>query len=343
MSWLYGSAAPEPLVLTLSLPLPSFLKPYHALVAPHFHEAVEALDALTADHREVLWFAMLGAVAMYAYMRLIHHPSVPRVELQLRPSELEDVLPSAPRRPPPGRRGAKIPCVDPATGQHLGEAPVMSGAEVEAAVARARLAQAQWATTTFAQRRRLLRILSRCVLDHAEVICRVSARDSGKTMVDASFGEVLVTLEKLHWLCSNEAENAIKPECATARHTTCPPGRVCTCPRARADNVDCRRASVDIALRTPRYRSAGRMVFYKRAHVEWVPFGVVGAIVPWNYPFHNILNPVSAAVFTGNAIVVKVRGHPGRISARSRRFLTPPAARHRSQSTRAGRRHSTAG
>ena len=98
----------------------------------------------------------------------------------------------------------------------------MSGAEVEAAVARARLAQAQWATTTFAQRRRLLRILSRCVLDHAEVICRVSARDSGKTMVDASFGEVLVTLEKLHWLCSNEAENAITPEGAPARHTTCP-------------------------------------------------------------------------------------------------------------------------
>lgn len=32
----------------------------------------------------------------------------------------------------------------------------------------------------------------------------------------------------------------------------------------------------------------------------------IGAIVPWNYPFHNVLNPLSAAVFAGNAIVIKV-------------------------------------
>ncbi len=32
----------------------------------------------------------------------------------------------------------------------------------------------------------------------------------------------------------------------------------------------------------------------------------VGAIVPWNYPFHNVLNPLTAALFTGNALVIKV-------------------------------------
>lgn len=36
--------------------------------------------------------------------------------------------------------------------------------------------------------------------------------------------------------------------------------------------------------------------------------GVVGAIVPWNWPFHNIINPISAAVMSGNAIVIKVGG-----------------------------------
>lgn len=35
----------------------------------------------------------------------------------------------------------------------------------------------------------------------------------------------------------------------------------------------------------------------------------VGAIVPWNYPFHNIFNPLSAAVYSGNAIVIKVTHH----------------------------------
>jgi acyl-CoA reductase-like NAD-dependent aldehyde dehydrogenase len=47
--------------------------------------------------------------------------------------------------------------------------------------------------------------------------------------------------------------------------------------------------------------------FYKSARVEFIPVGVVGAIVPWNWPFHNIINPISAAVMAGNAIVVKVR------------------------------------
>jgi acyl-CoA reductase-like NAD-dependent aldehyde dehydrogenase len=40
---------------------------------------------------------------------------------------------------------------------------------------------------------------------------RVSARDSGKAMLDAILGEVIVTCEKIHWLC-NEGERWLKPE-----------------------------------------------------------------------------------------------------------------------------------
>lgn len=47
-------------------------------------------------------------------------------------------------------------------------------------------------------------------------------------------------------------------------------------------------------------------MIYKRAKVEFHPLGVIGAIVSWNYPFHNILNPMLAAVFSGNSIVIKV-------------------------------------
>lgn len=51
-------------------------------------------------------------------------------------------------------------------------------------------------------------------------------------------------------------------------------------------------------------------MFYKSARVEYVPVGVVGAIVPWNYPFHNVFNPLVAALYAGNAIVIKVRTAP---------------------------------
>ena len=54
------------------------------------------------------------------------------------------------------------------------------------------------------------------------------------------------------------------------------------------------------------FRSSGRSMLHKKSKVEFHPLGVIGAIVSWNYPFHNIFNPMLAAVFSGNGIVIKV-------------------------------------
>ena len=56
----------------------------------------------------------------------------------------------------------------------------------------------------------MLRSLLRYVLDNAEHICRVAGLDSGKTMVDAQLGEILVTVEKLQWTIKH-GEKALKP------------------------------------------------------------------------------------------------------------------------------------
>lgn len=55
------------------------------------------------------------------------------------------------------------------------------------------------------------------------------------------------------------------------------------------------------------FRSSGRSMLHKKSKVEFHPLGVIGAIVSWNYPFHNIFNPMLAAVFSGNSVVIKVR------------------------------------
>ena len=49
----------------------------------------------------------------------------------------------------------------------------------------------------------------------ARPYCPVSARDSGKPLVDAAFGEVLVSLEKITWLL-REGERWLKPEYRSA-------------------------------------------------------------------------------------------------------------------------------
>ena len=108
-------------------------------------------------------------------------------------------------------RQSTVDCWDPATGRYLGAERVCSPDEVKERVRRARAAQQEWAKSSFEQRRQLLRILSRCTLDHADAICRVSARDSGKPMLDAAMGELITTLEKNAWLIS-EGERWLAPE-----------------------------------------------------------------------------------------------------------------------------------
>ena len=53
-------------------------------------------------------------------------------------------------------------------------------------------------------------------------------------------------------------------------------------------------------------RDVGLITIHKRASVSYLPIGVVGAIVSWNYPFHNIYGPMISALFAGNAFVGKV-------------------------------------
>lgn len=93
-----------------------------------------------------------------------------------------------------------IACYDPSTGQYLGAVPAMTPAQVEQACAQAAAAQKDWAHTTFRQRRDVLRTLQHYLLQHVHDICRVSARDSGKSTVDACLGEVLTTAEKIRCL-----------------------------------------------------------------------------------------------------------------------------------------------
>lgn len=49
-------------------------------------------------------------------------------------------------------------------------------------------------------------------------------------------------------------------------------------------------------------RDVGALMMMKKVHVEFKPLGVIGAIVPWNYPFHNVFNPMIATLMTGNAL-----------------------------------------
>lgn len=47
------------------------------------------------------------------------------------------------------------------------------------------------------------------------------------------------------------------------------------------------------------------LMLHKKARIEYHPLGVIGAIVPWNYPLQNLYNVLVPALMAGNAYVVK--------------------------------------
>ena len=93
-----------------------------------------------------------------------------------------------------------VHCYDPATGCSLGVVKAMDREEVYRIAAEAKVAQKTWATTSFEQRRQVLLILQKYILQHQKEICRVDSRDSGKPLVDALLGEIITTWFDHHQL-----------------------------------------------------------------------------------------------------------------------------------------------
>ncbi|KAJ9608278.1 Meiotic Sister-Chromatid recombination aldehyde dehydrogenase [Cladophialophora chaetospira] len=104
----------------------------------------------------------------------------------------------------------------PADGRRLGDPIVPANtSEIDAAISAAEKAQRKWAQSSFASRRQVLRTLLRYIIDHQEEIVIACCRDSGKTKIDACFGEILVTVEKLQWTIKH-GEKAL---CRSSRPT----------------------------------------------------------------------------------------------------------------------------
>lgn len=159
-----------------------------------------------------------------------------------------------------------IQCYCPATGQYLASVPVASTADIDCTIDKAHQAQKKYAKSSWSERRQVLKTISKFLNEHQEEVARIACRDTGKTMLDASLGEIMITLEKINWIVKN-GENALK-----------------TSKRPGSSNI---------------------LMSYKSGEVRYEPLGVVSAMVSWNYPLHNLMGPVAASLMTGNGLVVK--------------------------------------
>jgi succinate-semialdehyde dehydrogenase/glutarate-semialdehyde dehydrogenase len=159
----------------------------------------------------------------------------------------------------------KILSMNPATGEVLGEFECAGEAEVEAAVTRARAAQAAWAELGLRRRIAVLREFQGMLHAKKSEIATTITREAGKPLVEALVTEVLVVLDAARFLIDNVW--------ALLRDEPVPHGNLAT--------------------------------KLKTGWLVREPHGVVGIISPWNYPFSIPATETLAALVAGNAVVLK--------------------------------------
>ena len=93
----------------------------------------------------------------------------------------------------------------PVTGELLGEVRVSTKDDVQAAVARARKAQAAWAVLPVEERCERLYRLRDALVDRADEIVEVVSRECGKPRNDCLSHEVMVSVDLLTYYCKNAA------------------------------------------------------------------------------------------------------------------------------------------
>jgi succinate-semialdehyde dehydrogenase/glutarate-semialdehyde dehydrogenase len=167
--------------------------------------------------------------------------------------------------PDPKTAARKIVSVNPATGKVLGELECAGECEVQVAVGRARAAQAGWADAGVRQRIGVLRDFQRRLYERKSEIAAAITREAGKPRAEALVTEVLVVLDAARFLIDN-AHRLLRDE-------PVPHGNIAT--------------------------------KLKRGRLVREPYGVIGIISPWNYPFSIPATETLAALVAGNAVALK--------------------------------------
>ena len=154
---------------------------------------------------------------------------------------------------------------NPATGEKLAELACATSGQVHDAVRRARQAQPAWQAIPVKDRVAVLKRFQRKLCERRDQIAQLICREAGKPTVEALNTEVMVVLEAAAF-CIRTAHSFLRDE-----------------PLPHAS----------LAMKT------------KRGKLVRQPYGVIGIIAPWNYPFSTPAIETLGALVMGNAVVLK--------------------------------------
>jgi len=155
--------------------------------------------------------------------------------------------------------------INPATGQAIGQVPVCTRAQVSAAIAAARAAQPAWAARPDAERKALMMQVAEVIKANAPYLSEWVTREQGKPLGGVGPDQVPGARFEL-WGCE-----------------------VWTQVPASLD------LPVEVAFEDET----------RRDEVHRKPYGVVGAIAPWNWPLLIAIWQIIPSIRAGNTVVIK--------------------------------------
>ncbi len=163
-----------------------------------------------------------------------------------------------------GRAGRRL-VIGPRDEQPLAEVSLLDAEQMGQALEAARQAFPGWARASFRERGQRLLALRQAILEQADEIAELVAREQGKPRAEALVVEVFPALEALKHLARHAEDllrdEPLEPQLVLLAHQHC------------------------------------RRVYE--------PLGVVLAVTPWNYPFSITLISVAQALAAGNTVVLK--------------------------------------
>lgn len=154
---------------------------------------------------------------------------------------------------------------NPATGEKIGETPLNRVEELNKAVQKAKIAQQKWSQLSFNERRDVILKMRDYITDNADRFSEVISKDAGKTIFDALSTEVMPTVLAINYYAKNAKR----------------------------------------VLKRKRLKPGIILLANKISYIDRVPYGVIGIISPWNYPFGIPMHEVIMALIAGNGVVLK--------------------------------------
>lgn len=181
-------------------------------------------------------------------------------------TEVQEIQPEVEAAKPAAPASAEVVVKNPATGEVVGRLPAATPADVAAAAARGRAVQPAWEELGWEGRAAIMRKASRWVLDNLDLVIETVVKENGKTWEDAQVSDALYAANCLDFWASKTAKKYVADQ---------------------------------------KVKTSSPLLAGKRLYTRYAPYGLVGVIGPWNYPFVNGFGDCVPALMAGNSVILK--------------------------------------